>query len=63
MPPLTAKKENAPDEEGQLALVSLSTQWPKVIAKAAVLDHLAWATPPHLYLRDRKRLVALELNQ
>jgi hypothetical protein len=38
----------------------------KVLAKAAVLNHLAW-TPPTLvgttlYLRDRKALVAFDLK-
>ena len=54
------------DEDGQLALVTLSPQGMKVIAKAPVLEHLAW-TPPSLagttlYVRDRKSLVALDLK-
>ena len=54
------------DEDGQLALVSLSPQGMKVISKTAVLSHTAW-TPPtlagtNLYLRDRRMLVALDLK-
>jgi outer membrane protein assembly factor BamB len=54
------------DEDGQLALVSMSQQGMKVLAKAAVLERTAW-TPPTLvgttlYLRDRKMIVALELK-
>src|SRR5574341_553254 len=54
------------DEDGQLALVSMSPQGMKVLAKAAVLEHTAW-TPPTLagttlYLRDRKMIVALDLK-
>jgi outer membrane protein assembly factor BamB len=54
------------DEDGQLALVNLSPQGMKVLAKAAVLQNRAW-TPPtlagaNLYLRDRKMIVALDLK-
>jgi outer membrane protein assembly factor BamB len=54
------------DEDGQLALLSLSPQGMKIIAKAAVLEHTAW-TPPtlvgaNLYLRDRRTIVALDLR-
>jgi outer membrane protein assembly factor BamB len=54
------------DEDGQLALVSLSPQGMKVLAKATALEHTAW-TPPTLvgtkvYLRDRKMIVALDLK-
>lgn len=54
------------DEDGQLALVSLSPQGMKVISKAVALEHTAW-TPPtlagtKLYARDRKTIVALELK-
>ena len=54
------------DEDGQLALTSLSPQGMKVLAKAAVLEHTAW-TPPtlagaNLYLRDRRMIVALDLR-
>jgi outer membrane protein assembly factor BamB len=54
------------DEDGQLALTSLSPQGLKVLAKAAVLENTAW-TPPtlvgtNLYLRDRRMIVALDLR-
>jgi outer membrane protein assembly factor BamB len=54
------------DEDGQLALVSLSPQGLKILAKAAVMEHTAW-TPPSLdgtklYLRDRKSIAAFELK-
>ena len=54
------------DEDGQLALTSLSPQGMKVLAKAAVLENIAW-TPPtlagaNLYLRDRRMIVALDLR-
>lgn len=54
------------DEDGQLALVRLSPQGMNVMAKASVLDHIAW-TPPtlvgaNLYLRDRRTIVALDLR-
>jgi len=54
------------DEDGQLALVRLPPQGMNVMAKASVLDHIAW-TPPtlvgaNLYLRDRRTIVALDLR-
>ena len=54
------------DEDGQLALTSLSPQGLKVLAKAAVLENISW-TPPtlvgtNLYLRDRRTIVALDLR-
>jgi outer membrane protein assembly factor BamB len=54
------------DEDGQLALVRVSPQGMNVMAKAAVLESIAW-TPPtlvdtNLYLRDRKMIVALDLR-
>jgi outer membrane protein assembly factor BamB len=54
------------DEDGQLALIRLSPQGMKVLAKAPALERLAW-TPPtlvgaNLYLRDRKVIVALDLK-
>jgi outer membrane protein assembly factor BamB len=54
------------DEDGQLALVNLSPQGLKILAKAAVMEHTAW-TPPSLdgtklYLRDRKSIAAFELK-
>ena len=54
------------DEDGQLALVRLSPQGMNVIARATVLENLAW-TPPtlvgtNLYVRDFKTIVALDLK-
>lgn len=54
------------DEDGQLALATLSPQGMKVLAKASLLEHTAW-TPPtltgtRLYLRDRKMITALDLK-
>jgi hypothetical protein len=54
------------DEDGQLALVRVSPQGMRVMAKAPVLEHTAW-TPPtlagaNLYLRDRRTIVALDLR-
>lgn len=54
------------DEDGQLALVTFSPQGMKVISKVSLLERTAW-TPPtlsgtHLYVRDRKMLVALDLK-
>ena len=54
------------DEDGVLALVTLSPQGLKVISKTNLLSHLAW-TPPtlagtKLYVRDRKMIVALDLS-
>jgi outer membrane protein assembly factor BamB len=54
------------DEDGNLALVTLSQQGMKVISKVPVLENRAW-TPPtlagtKLYLRDRKNMVALDLR-
>jgi outer membrane protein assembly factor BamB len=54
------------DEDGVLALVTLSPQGMKVISKTNLLTNLAW-TPPtlvgtRLYVRDRKTIVALDLS-
>jgi outer membrane protein assembly factor BamB len=54
------------DEDGVLALVTLSPQGMKVISKANLLTHLAW-TPPtlsgtKLYVRDRRMILALDLS-
>jgi outer membrane protein assembly factor BamB len=53
------------DEDGVLALVTLSPKGLEVHSRAEVLENKAW-TPPSLagkklYLRDRKAMVALEL--
>ena len=54
------------DEDGVLALVTLSPQGMKLISKANVLTNKSW-TPPtlagtKLYLRDRKMIVAMDLR-
>ena len=54
------------DEDGNLGLATVSPSGLQVLAKAPVLDNLAW-TPPtlvgtKLYVRDRKNVIALELG-
>lgn len=54
------------DEDGQLALVSASPEGLTVHAKAQVLDQVAWTVPTVVgstaYVRDKGRLVALDLS-
>jgi outer membrane protein assembly factor BamB len=54
------------DEDGVLGLATVSPQGLKVLAKASVLQHLAW-TPPTLvgttlYIRDRQMISAFDLG-
>ena len=54
------------DEDGMLGLATVSAQGLKVLARAQILEHLAW-TPPTLvgrtlYLRDRKTIAAYDLS-
>jgi len=54
------------DEDGNLALTTVTPQGVKVLAKAQVLTNNAW-TPPtlagtRLYIRDRKTIRALDLK-
>jgi hypothetical protein len=54
------------DEDGTLALATVSPQGMKVLARAQLLEHRAW-TPPTLigrtlYVRDRKTLAAFDLG-
>jgi outer membrane protein assembly factor BamB len=54
------------DEDGVLGLATVSPQGLKVLAKASVLQHLAW-TPPTLvgttlYIRDRQTISAFDLS-
>jgi outer membrane protein assembly factor BamB len=54
------------DEDGALGLATVSPQGLKVLAKASVLQHLAW-TPPTLvgttlYVRDRQTISAFDLS-
>ena len=55
------------DEDGTLALCRASPQKFEVLAKASVLENIAW-TPPtlvgtRLYLRDRRTMAAYELGR
>ena len=54
------------DEDGVLGLATVSAQGLKVLARAQILEHLAW-TPPTLvgrtlYVRDRKTIAAYDLS-
>jgi hypothetical protein len=54
------------DEDGTLAIATVSPQGMKVLARAQILEHLAW-TPPTLvgrtlYVRDRKTIAAYDLS-
>jgi outer membrane protein assembly factor BamB len=54
------------DEDGTLALASVSPQGMKVLARASILEHRAW-TPPTLvgrtlYVRDRRTIAAYDLG-
>jgi outer membrane protein assembly factor BamB len=54
------------DEDGTLAIASVSPQGLKVLARAAILENIAW-TPPTLigrtlYVRDRKTIAAYDLG-
>lgn len=55
------------DEDGNLGLATVTPQGLQVLAKAPVLENLAW-TPPtlvgtKLYARDRKNIASFELGQ
>lgn len=55
------------DEDGTLALATASRQGLKVLARAPILENLAW-TPPTLvgrtlYVRDRKTIAAYDLAE
>lgn len=54
------------DEDGTLAIATVSAQGLKVLARASVLHNIAW-TPPTLvgrtlYVRDRKTIAAFDLS-
>jgi hypothetical protein len=53
------------DESGHVAMVRVSPEGPKVLCTAQVLESIAWTVPTLvdgvLYVRDRKRIVALDL--
>jgi outer membrane protein assembly factor BamB len=54
------------DEDGNLALATVSPTGLKVISKVSVMKNLAWTVPTlvgtKLYLRDRRTIAALELG-
>jgi outer membrane protein assembly factor BamB len=54
------------EEDGDLALVTVSPEGVKVLAKAALLSSNAWTAPSlvgsRLYVRDRKVAMALDLS-
>jgi hypothetical protein len=54
------------DEDGTLGLATVSPQGLKVLARAPILENVAW-TPPTLigktlYVRDRKSIAAYDLS-
>ncbi len=53
------------DESGQVAMVRVSPEGPETLCSAQVLDSVSWTVPTlvdsTLYVRDRKRIVALDL--
>ena len=53
------------DESGQLAMVRVTPKGPSVLCTAPVLESVSWTVPTLvdgvLYVRDRKRIVALDL--
>ncbi len=54
------------DEDGNLALATVSPAGVKVISKVSVMKNLAWTVPTlvgtKLYMRDRKTIAALDLS-
>ncbi len=54
------------DEDGQLGLATAGPEGLKVISKVPVMESTAWTAPTlvgtKLYLRDRKKIVALDLG-
>jgi hypothetical protein len=53
------------DESGQVAMVRVTPAGPRVLCTAQVLESVSWTVPTLvdgvLYVRDRKRIVALDL--
>ncbi len=53
------------DESGQVAMVRVAPEGPQVLCTAQVLESISWTVPTlvdtTLYVRDRKRIVALDL--
>jgi outer membrane protein assembly factor BamB len=54
------------DEDGQLALATVSPAGLKVLSRFSLLRHLAWTVPTlvgtRLYVRDREMIAALDLK-
>jgi hypothetical protein len=54
------------DEDGQLALATVSETGLKILAKVQLLSNNAWTAPTlvgtKLYVRDRKMIMALDLS-
>jgi outer membrane protein assembly factor BamB len=54
------------DEDGNLALATVSPAGLKVISKVSLMKHLAWTAPTlvgtKLYVRDRQAIAALDLK-
>ena len=54
------------DEDGNLALATVSPAGLKVISKTSVMKHLAWTVPTlvgnKLYVRDRRTIAAFDLS-
>jgi outer membrane protein assembly factor BamB len=55
------------DEDGQLALARVSPEKCEVISKVQLLDKVAWTVPTlargKLYIRDKKKILALDLGK
>ena len=54
------------DEDGNLALATVSPEGLKVVSKAALMRNIAWTVPTlvgsKLYLRDRRSITAVDLS-
>lgn len=54
------------DEDGRLALATVSPEGMKVLSEAQILERTSWAAPTlagkTLYIRDRKQIMALDLG-
>lgn len=54
------------DEDGNLALITVTPEGATIVSKVQLLDRVAWTAPTlagsTLYIRDRKQLMALDLK-
>ena len=54
------------DEDGQLALATVSPEGFNVLSKCTITKRYSWAAPTlvgtTLYVRDRERIMALDLS-